>query len=387
MWVTPWLRTRDWLKRSSATRPPNLRWLLMSGVNISQTPSGLGVENPVPDYLAIRQALHPDVLDVTIAEAFRHPLLGLVRRKLGVHWVVAVIALLRSRRYAAILATGEDVGLCLALLARVLPRRPRILLICHNMTTPRRAFFLRRLRVGAAIARFQCLSETQARTLARRYAIPADRIQVVYWHVDHNFFRPDRTAAVRNQICSAGMASRDYATLLQATRGLDIDVRIAADSPWFRQRLNISASDLSERVEMRSYGSYAALRQLYAESLFVVVPLLDVDFSAGYTVILEAMAMGKAVIVSRIKQRDDFVVDGWNGFYVAPGDPAGLRQRIQFLLGNPDEARRLGANGRKVVEERFTIPHYVAMVQQALEEAGVPVAAPVGSRYEAGGMT
>jgi glycosyltransferase involved in cell wall biosynthesis len=350
---------------------PRFRWLLISGVNISDGPRQPTAVGPFPDYVALRQVLHPDVVDVTTAEACRNPLIRLVRRRLGLHWAVATIALLRSRHYSAIVATGEDVGLSLALLAKALPRRPRLILVCHNMTTPRRSFFLRRLRVGSAIAKFQCLSETQARTLSRRYGIPSDRLQVIYWHVDHHYFRPDPTATVRNQICSAGMASRDYATFLRATRDIDVDVRIAADSPWFRQRLNISADDLSARVEVRSYGSYAALRRLYAESLFVVVPLLDVDFSAGYTVILEAMAMGKAVIVSRITQRDDFVVDGWNGFYVTPGDPEALRERILHLLQNPDEARRLGANGRKAVEARFTIARYIKMVQQALDPSAV----------------
>jgi hypothetical protein len=35
-----------------------------------------------------------------------------------------------------------------------------------------------------------------------------------------------------------------------------------------------------------------------ARSSVVVVPLFDVDFHAGITTILEAMAMGKAVIVT-----------------------------------------------------------------------------------------
>jgi glycosyltransferase involved in cell wall biosynthesis len=162
------------------------------------------------------------------------------------------------------------------------------------------------------------------------------------------------------------MASRDYATLVAAAKELDIDIKIAADSPWFRQELNISAEVLPPRVEARSYQTYQALRHLYAESRLVVVPLLDVPFSAGYTVILEAMAMGKAVIVSRIKQRDDFIIDGWNGVYVTPGDVAGLRDRIRFLLDRPDEVRRLGANARMTVEERFTLDHYVERVREGL---------------------
>jgi glycosyltransferase involved in cell wall biosynthesis len=192
---------------------------------------------------------------------------------------------------------------------------------------------------------------------------------MLYWHIDHNFFHPISNIQTQNQICSAGMASRDYATLLAATQDLDINVKIAADSPWFQQELNISQDNLSARVEARSYKTYQALRQLYAESLFVVVPLFDVPFSAGYTVILEAMAMGKATIVSRIKQQDNFIIDGWNGLYVTPGNTSELHDRIQFLLQHPDEAKRLGANARKTIEERFTLEHYTQRMCDAVNNA------------------
>ena len=96
---------------------------------------------------------------------------------------------------------------------------------------------------------------------------------------------------------------------------------------------------------------------LYARSAIVVVPLADVDFQAGVTTILEAMAMGKPVIVTHSKGQTDVVEDRRigdarqpaplasavsftrqlaqelghpvepTGFYVPPADPAALRQR------------------------------------------------------------
>jgi glycosyltransferase involved in cell wall biosynthesis len=235
---------------------------------------------------------------------------------------------------------------------------------CHNIASRRPSFFLRYLKVGKAVYTFQCLSSAQAGRLADYPGIRPDQIRLLYWHVDHHFFAPLPEVPAKNQICSAGMASRDYATLVMAAQELDLDVKIAADSPWFPQKLNIAAEKVPPRMEVRSYKNYQALRQLYAESLFVVVPLVDVPYSAGYTVILEAMAMGKAVIVSRIKQRDDFIIDGWNGLYVTPGNVAELRERICFLLERPEEASRLGANARKTVEERFTLNHYIQRMEE-----------------------
>ncbi len=351
-----------------ASGQPAPRCLIASGVNISKGQNELGPDHPVPDYLAIRDALLPDVLDSQTITMVRHPLIRLVERGMNFQWAIAVAALMRTHRYQAILATGEDIGLPLAFLAKALRRRIPLLVICHNISGRRAAVLLGRAHVAPAVRKFLCLSRSQARILVERYGVEPGRIRIVFGQVDHRFFRPDHHAVCRPQICSAGMASRDYATLIAATRDLPIDVRIAVDSPWFQQRPNISHEDLPPRAEMRSYGTYRALQHLYAESLFVVVPLREVDFSAGYTVILEAMAMGKAVIASKTKQPDDFIIEGWNGLYVPPGDVDCLRERIRYLIDHPREAERLGRNGRRRVEEHFTLDHYLWRIQDSLQE-------------------
>jgi glycosyltransferase involved in cell wall biosynthesis len=88
-------------------------------------------------------------------------------------------------------------------------------------------------------------------------------------------------------------------------------------------------------------------RDMYAASAFVVMPLVEVDFQAGITTILEAMAMGRAVICSRVAGQTDTVAEGETGRYVAPGDPAALRRAIVELLDDEVDADRMGANARR----------------------------------------
>jgi glycosyltransferase involved in cell wall biosynthesis len=344
------------------------RILIISGVDITSARNLSNQQNPTLDYELLKDILRPDIIDTQVVQKTTNPVIAAVRRMLGLPWSIAMSALVRAHRYNVIIATGEDVGLRLAFLLKILRRDSPLVITCHNISTRRPSFFLGRLKVGSAVRTFQCLSLTQSRMLIERFGVSEKQIQLLYWHIDHNFFHPMPEATVRNQICSAGMASRDYATLVAAARDIDVDVKIAADSPWFKQELNIPSNQLLGRVEVRSYGTYYALRQLYAESLFVVIPLFDVPFSAGYTVILEAMAMGKAVIVSKIKQKDDFIEDGWNGLYVTPGDVSELHRQIEFLLKHPDEARRLGSNARKKIEERFTLEHYGERMRSAVTE-------------------
>ncbi len=107
---------------------------------------------------------------------------------------------------------------------------------------------------------------------------------------------------------------------------------------------------------------FADLRQLYAEARFVVVPLFDVPFQAGITTILEAMAMGKAVVCSRTQGQTDALVDGVNGVYVEPGDIDGLRSAIVALLADPDRAEALGRAAWTYAEEHADIDVYVERI-------------------------
>ena len=109
---------------------------------------------------------------------------------------------------------------------------------------------------------------------------------------------------------------------------------------------------------MRKFTQYE-LRQLYADSFFMVMPLENVKFQAGVTAILECLAMGKAVICSRVPGQTDVVVEDENGRYVPPGDPSSLNAEIRRLLSRPEEADRLGANGRKLVESQMNLDLYV----------------------------
>ena len=53
------------------------------------------------------------------------------------------------------------------------------------------------------------------------------------------------------------------------------------------------------------------------------------------------------------------VVEGENGRYVPPGDPSTLNVEIRQLLSRPEEADRLGANGRKLIECQMNLDLYV----------------------------
>jgi len=98
------------------------------------------------------------------------------------------------------------------------------------------------------------------------------------------------------------------------------------------------------------------------------MPLYPVNFQAGVTAILEAMAMGKAVLCTRTPGQTDVVIEGETGLYIPPGDPAALRQAIEHLLAHPEEAARMGANGRNIIETRMSLDRYVQNFSRLLDD-------------------
>jgi glycosyltransferase involved in cell wall biosynthesis len=194
--------------------------------------------------------------------------------------------------------------------------------------------------------------------------------------VDACFFSPEQIsstiwpAALGDKhgplISAVGLEYRDYPTLMEAAHGLPVQVVLAAASPWSKRHDTTDGAQIPENVLVRRFTQYE-LRELYAASRFVVMPLYHVDFQAGVTAILEAMAMGKAVICTRTPGQTDVVVDGENGLYVDPGDPGTLRSTIQWLLENPDEADRMGRNGRRLVEDEMSLEQYVARLAGVIE--------------------
>lgn len=314
-------------------------------------------EHPEMDYCALQAELEADIADYAVLDADRHPLVR-VACKLGKDVGLAMHGFLRRGDYDVIYSNGENVSIPLAALFRLVRRRPGHVLIGHHLSPIKKRPFLRALhpQMDAVFV----YARTQYEYAQQVLGIPAWKLHLIPFHADHRFYRP-MNAPVRNMICSAGLEWRDYPTMIEAVQGLDVEVCLAAASPWSKHKNETAGRTLPPNVSARRYN-YAELRQLYAESRLVVVPLYDNDFQAGVTTLLEAMAMSKAVIVTRTVGQRDVIKDGENGVYVPPGDPAAMRAAILRLLNDPQEAARLGKNARKTIEENMTLDHWVQCI-------------------------
>ena len=113
----------------------------------------------------------------------------------------------------------------------------------------------------------------------------------------------------------------------------------------------IANDALPPNVTARPYG-YRELRDLYASSFCVVVPLYENDFQAGVTTILEAMAMGVPCVTTELVN-GAIGAEGGRQVQLA-STPEEFAQRVLELLHDPDLHRRMAAEALEFVRERYS---------------------------------
>jgi glycosyltransferase involved in cell wall biosynthesis len=320
--------------------------------------------HPTMDYFALQSRLNADLADYSSMDGDPNVLVR-AARWLGRDTALAMHGFLRARNYQVIFSNGENVGIPLAALLRVLRRRPGHVLIGHRLSAKKKKHLLRALHSQMdAIFVYAAVQKAYAEDVLR---IPSEKLCLIPFHADTRFYQPMPDVVVERRLSSAGLEFRDYPTLIEAVRGLDVDVRLAAASPWSKRRNETTDQALPPNVRARAYD-YNELRELYATSQLVVVPLYDNDFQAGVTTMLEAMAMGKAVIVTRTTGQRDVIQDGINGIYVPPGDPRALRDAIVGLLASPDRAAQLGANARRTIESEMSLDLWAERISKVVRQ-------------------
>jgi glycosyltransferase involved in cell wall biosynthesis len=283
-------------------------------------------------------------------------------------WLAQVTeAYFRRREYDAIISWGEHLTIAFALLLRLTRTRVPHVALSYSILERRKARLLRlvqkridKLVLWTSAARDFALSELR---------IPESKIVRVRWGVDQKFYRPLGTTT--DMICSAGREMRDYGTLIEALRGTDIRCHIAAYSVPGKKDAWVKAVEdakpLQPNVTIGKMKSVAELRALYAQSRFVVLPLLQNKADSGTGAMMQAMAMGRAVICSKTRGQQDHIQDGKTGIYVPVGDPKALREAIQYLWDNPEIAERMGREARTFVEQYHTLDQFVDEVKRAVE--------------------
>ena len=115
---------------------------------------------------------------------------------------------------------------------------------------------------------------------------------------------------------------------------------------------------VADRVRLLGRVSETALTEALAAADLFVMPNVPVpgDMEGFGVVMLEAALSGTPVVASRLEGIRDVVIDGDNGYFVAPRDADGYADRITALLADCDALAALSARAARTSRERFAWP-------------------------------
>lgn len=128
----------------------------------------------------------------------------------------------------------------------------------------------------------------------------------------------------------------------------DIRLEIVGDGPRRSELEGLSHRlGLDGCVTFRGWIERSDLIQAYGSTGVVVLPSINSRREAFGIVLLEAMAMGKPVIASRIPGPESVVDNGKDGLLVPPGNPDKLAEAIVYILKNETLMESMGECGKQ----------------------------------------
>ncbi len=129
--------------------------------------------------------------------------------------------------------------------------------------------------------------------------------------------------------------------------------------------LNVPATRLGAWADeglIEWLGKRDDMPQVYAESNIVCLPS---TYGEGVPkVLIEAAACGRACVTTDTPGCREIVRHGENGFTVPPGDIDALAAAVERLIGDPALRQEMGAKGRQIVLEDFTLRQ---VIEETLE--------------------
>jgi glycosyltransferase involved in cell wall biosynthesis len=124
--------------------------------------------------------------------------------------------------------------------------------------------------------------------------------------------------------------------------------------PSDRRSIKERLLDLVGSLKLNDKVVFTGLRYDMPEMLSAMDVFVLPSYREGMPlVLLEAMAMARPAVATRVRGCREVVVDAETGILVPPREVAALADAIVRLLLDKELAKRMGSAGRKRVEERF----------------------------------
>ncbi|HEY0983420.1 glycosyltransferase family 4 protein [Schlesneria sp.] len=222
--------------------------------------------------------------------------------------------------------------------------------------------------------RIIAVSESVKRDLMRRTGLPDDLITVIHSGVDTNERKNELSVLGTDRVPVVGAAGpleevKGFPFFLSAAarvlaQGRDVEFVIAGAGPE-ESKLRRLALDLKIDSRVTFVPNLLEFGEAIAAMDIFCLPSLQQGIG---TIMLEAMALGRPVIATRVGGVDRVIRNDETGFLVPPSNSTEMADRIMELLDSPDKARSIGRAGRLEVEREFSVNQMVSRTAELYRE-------------------
>lgn len=244
----------------------------------------------------------------------------------------------------------------------------RIPLVWHlnDTVVPRRAAVV----FGVLVRGISDRIVVAAEAVAGHYAVASSPYVVIYAPVDVEELRPAGRKYQERELDRVGLLANwnplkglEYfvraAALVRGYSGRRVEFAIAGarlgTHSGYARSIEGLIGDLGMSSAIRDLGFLPSVAT-FLETLDVLV--LSSTIEASPMVVLEGMAAGVPVVAADVGGVRELLLGDPErpaGVVVPPRDPEAISQAVLRLLEKPDEASRMGENGRSLAEERFSL--------------------------------
>jgi glycosyltransferase involved in cell wall biosynthesis len=255
----------------------------------------------------------------------------------------------------------------LSILRRMGLFRKPIVAVYHH---PVRRSPIAKLIIGG-IDRCVFISKSVRDDFMTRFDLPEERTHVLSWGFDASYYETGGIGVKEPKgrfIVSAGKTHRDYNTLVKAFRDVNCTLKIYCSGDTAPDR-----SLVSENVKvvyshpLQAAIPYNELLREYRSAYAIAIPLTSTGKLMGLTGLLDALVLGKPLIMTRNACIDVDIEAEGVGIWVAPGDVEGWKRAVNRLLENPDKAKEMGERGKELVSRKLSIANFGADLARILK--------------------
>ena len=228
--------------------------------------------------------------------------------------------------------------------------------------------------------------------LREKIVLRRDKIAKIYSGIDLERFRPvteEEKNSVREKwnirhddavigIVSKLWEGKGHEILIRAFKEVKKDIKRARLIIVGEGPLDNMLHDLVDRLGL----SDSVLFTGFQMDVAAIISSFDVAVLPSYfegmgRVLLEAMAMEKPVVASRVGGIPDLVKDNVNGLLITPGDVKGLADALKKLLNDKRLANIMGRDGRKRITDKYSADAMVRSISniyiECLKRKGIEI--------------